>query len=246
MILIVVNLIVLIVGLSYLVYILQNTFKSNILNENNIVFNSVLIILFAIFVFTPIIIALKEFTFSDFTNKVKNDLGGTIGGITAPFVSLLGSYLVYLGFKAQIDANKKIQSQIDSEHFNKMIFLIFENIKDFSIKNASVSSGKSSINQLFQSMNNLNNLDILDLKSFELLLKTINTLLIELENKKLILLKNIIAYQYEFYITNAFNNSPKPFTQEEEEFEKHKYAVSIIDIHYEIQKKLKNNLNMKI
>jgi hypothetical protein len=39
-------------------------------------------------------------------------IGDTIGGITAPISSIIGSALVYLALKAQIDANKLIQDQI--------------------------------------------------------------------------------------------------------------------------------------
>lgn len=39
-------------------------------------------------------------------------IGDTIGGITAPITSLLGSYLVYLALRAQIDANSIIQTQL--------------------------------------------------------------------------------------------------------------------------------------
>lgn len=38
-------------------------------------------------------------------------IGDTIGGITAPFFNLLGSILVYVALRAQIDANKQINDQ---------------------------------------------------------------------------------------------------------------------------------------
>ena len=42
-------------------------------------------------------------------------IGDTIGGITAPLTSLIGSILVYFALKAQIDANKLIQDQFDQQ-----------------------------------------------------------------------------------------------------------------------------------
>lgn len=42
-------------------------------------------------------------------------IGDTIGGITAPITSLLGSFLVYFALRAQIDANKLIQDQIKDQ-----------------------------------------------------------------------------------------------------------------------------------
>lgn len=51
----------------------------------------------------------------DFTNANTNNIGGTIGGITAPFTSVLGSILVYYALKAQIDANALIQEQLKEQ-----------------------------------------------------------------------------------------------------------------------------------
>jgi hypothetical protein len=51
----------------------------------------------------------------DFTNANTNNIGGTIGGITAPFTSVLGSILVYYALKAQIDANALIQEQLTEQ-----------------------------------------------------------------------------------------------------------------------------------
>ncbi|HEY5593516.1 MAG TPA: hypothetical protein VIK55_21180 [Paludibacter sp.] len=47
--------------------------------------------------------------------KDTGTIGDTIGGITAPLTSLIGSILVYFALKAQIDANKLIQDQFDQQ-----------------------------------------------------------------------------------------------------------------------------------
>lgn len=52
----------------------------------------------------PIILTKFPISFFDFTET--GQIGDTIGGITAPFVGLLGAYLVYQAFKAQIAANE--------------------------------------------------------------------------------------------------------------------------------------------
>lgn len=39
-------------------------------------------------------------------------IGDTIGGITTPFIGLLGALLVFLSFKQQIKANEKLEKQI--------------------------------------------------------------------------------------------------------------------------------------
>jgi hypothetical protein len=49
----------------------------------------------------------------DFTSSNTNNIGGTVGGITAPFTGILGSILVYFALKEQVTANKLIQKQLD-------------------------------------------------------------------------------------------------------------------------------------
>ena len=46
-------------------------------------------------------------------------IGDTIGGITAPFIGLIGSVLVFLSFKAQTDMNRKQFEAIDKQ-FKRM------------------------------------------------------------------------------------------------------------------------------
>ncbi len=43
-------------------------------------------------------------------------IGDTIGGITAPFMSLIGAALVFLALRAQVKANELLQIQIDREN----------------------------------------------------------------------------------------------------------------------------------
>jgi hypothetical protein len=51
----------------------------------------------------------------DLTSTNTNNIGGTIGGITAPFTGVLGSLLVYFALKEQVLANKLIQKQLDEQ-----------------------------------------------------------------------------------------------------------------------------------
>lgn len=64
-----------------------------------------------------VIIAPYMFTrsWSGISFKDTGTIGDTIGGITAPLTSLMGSILVYFALKAQIDANKLIQEQFDQQ-----------------------------------------------------------------------------------------------------------------------------------
>ncbi len=45
----------------------------------------------------------------------KGEIGDTIGGITAPITSLIGSFLVFFALRAQIDANRLIQLQFEQQ-----------------------------------------------------------------------------------------------------------------------------------
>ena len=71
-------------------------------------------------------------------------IGDTIGGITSPIASLIGSVLVFYALKAQIDANKVIQQQISRQkredgkrqvlqYINQQIEIIRKDIGSFSI-----------------------------------------------------------------------------------------------------------------
>lgn len=73
-------------------------------------------------------------------------IGDTIGGITAPFINLLGAILVFLALKAQVEANLLIQEQIDEQAADKKIELeskqlhtFYENLKT-SIDNYTYST----------------------------------------------------------------------------------------------------------
>jgi hypothetical protein len=56
----------------------------------------------------------------DFTSSNTNNIGGTIGGITAPFTGILGSILVYFALKEQVTANKLIQRQLDEQKSSEL------------------------------------------------------------------------------------------------------------------------------
>lgn len=74
-----------------------------------IMFGGILLIVMTPFLFT-------HFGFGvDFTSLNTNNIGGTIGGITAPFTGILGSILVYFALKEQVLANKLIQKQLDEQ-----------------------------------------------------------------------------------------------------------------------------------
>jgi hypothetical protein len=56
----------------------------------------------------------ERFNFSE-----TGQIGDTIGGITAPFMNLIGAFLVFYALKAQVKANELIQDQIDKDNEQK-------------------------------------------------------------------------------------------------------------------------------
>ena len=56
----------------------------------------------------------ERFNFSDI-----GQIGDTIGGITAPFMNLIGAFLVFYALQAQVKANELIQDQIDKDNEEK-------------------------------------------------------------------------------------------------------------------------------
>lgn len=78
-----------------------------------LLFVGVPLILISPYIFTRAAIW-ESFSFRD-----TGTIGDTIGGITAPFVNLLGAILVFYALKAQVKANELLQDQIDNENLKK-------------------------------------------------------------------------------------------------------------------------------
>lgn len=99
-------------------------------------------------------------------------VGDTIGGITSPISQVLGSVLIYLALKAQLDANWIVQNQIDKdnvqsiirhdiEQINELYALLQNNINHFSYEqksqdSTSVIHGKRGIKQFFNDIEESN------------------------------------------------------------------------------------------
>jgi hypothetical protein len=98
-------------------------------------------ILFLIIGISLIIISLYIFTRPaiyqvwDFSNT--GEIGDTIGGITAPIINLVGAYLVYLSFQAQITANKIQNDALTDEKEKNANYRIYDNYTSLyeSLKN---------------------------------------------------------------------------------------------------------------
>jgi len=80
----------------------------------------IILIFLSLFLFTrPVIF--DSWDFSD-----TGQIGDTIGGVTAPIINLIGAFLVYISFKAQIDANKIQKNALDDEKIKNKTNRIFE------------------------------------------------------------------------------------------------------------------------
>jgi len=85
--------------------------------------------------------------------KGYGDIGSAIGGISSPFVQILGSALIFLALKAQIDANRVLQEQIDKENkkeqlrhelnqLHELYQFVERNIKNFTYDQTKTVDGK--------------------------------------------------------------------------------------------------------
>jgi len=72
------------------------------------------VLIFAILWLVVAPIILTQFSIVDFTGT--GQIGDTISGISMPIISLVSAFLIYLSFKAQIQANRKMNKQIIKAH----------------------------------------------------------------------------------------------------------------------------------
>lgn len=88
-----------------------------------------------------------------FSFENTGEIGDTIGGITAPFMSFFGSILVYLALKSQIDANTEFKRQFERQYEDQLFFRLFENLH--SRINNNVSTSNSNSGEIIQGYNSL-------------------------------------------------------------------------------------------
>ncbi len=85
--------------------------------------------------------------------KGYGDIGSAFGGISNPFVQILGSVVLFLALKAQIDANGILHQQIEKENakeqlrhelnqLHELYMFVERNIKNFSYDQEKTVDGK--------------------------------------------------------------------------------------------------------
>jgi hypothetical protein len=85
------------------------------MNKNNIA----ILIFGIILIFISLYIFTRPAIFSTWDFSSTGQIGDTIGGITGPVINLIGAFLVYISFQAQIKANK-IQSDALAEEKTRL------------------------------------------------------------------------------------------------------------------------------
>lgn len=129
--------------------------KESILGEP--IFNLkfiLLIIGFALVMFASVITFTRP-AFNNFFDFSKTgQIGDTIGGITAPVINLIGAVLIFISFKAQINANKiqfrLLETEIKNQKFDRNFQITLELFKelkeDFQNLEYKNNSGKPALN----------------------------------------------------------------------------------------------------
>lgn len=70
------------------------------------------ILLFVVFCVVIVVLPYILAHVFGFSLNETSQVGGTVGGITAPFIGILGSVLVFFTLRAQINANAQVQRQL--------------------------------------------------------------------------------------------------------------------------------------
>ncbi|TYB73159.1 hypothetical protein [Bizionia myxarmorum] len=126
-------------------------------NKERPIFNYkfyILIIGVTLILFSSLYIFTRPAIWNDFDFSNTGQIGDTIGGITAPIINLIGAILIFLSFKAQINANKiqftllnnEIENQKKDRNF-QVILDLFQALKnDFQNLAFENYTGMSAIN----------------------------------------------------------------------------------------------------
>lgn len=96
-----------------------------ILKIENYKTSQIVLLLVLIILILPPLLSLPAFCkYFDFS--ITGNIGDTIGGITAPFINGLAAILVFIAFRAQINANEIFKNQEKSRNIIEQILLIQE------------------------------------------------------------------------------------------------------------------------
>ena len=107
----------------------------------------------------PLLLSQESFTGISFSDT--GQIGDTIGGITAPFVGLLGALLVYKSFKAQIEANKTLSKETTYNYVNSLVGNVIKYSEEHKYQ-SKIYEFLNSFGELFQSNLNSKNRELIE------------------------------------------------------------------------------------
>ncbi|GEC77941.1 hypothetical protein [Flavobacterium aquatile] len=108
------------------------------MRKNEIIY----LLLGIVLLFTSVYLFTRPAIFSDFDLTKTGPIGDTIGGITAPLINLIGAYLVYISFKAQVSANKIQLDTLSTERIR------YERENNFQMQVNHFNEIKNAVNNL--------------------------------------------------------------------------------------------------
>lgn len=122
-----------------------------------LIIGTILILFGSTYVFT------RPAIFDFFNFNKTGEIGDTIGGITSPIINIIGSILIYVSFKAQINANKiqfrlvqiEIQSQTFDRNFEIALDLFKELKADYKALQHNTSIGQAALNIFVYEIDNI-------------------------------------------------------------------------------------------
>ena len=195
--------------------------------------------------FAPLILTQPAITeIFDFTNT--GTIGDTIGGITAPFINIIGSILVFFALKAQIDANKLIQNQFDEQKIEelnrKKLLYITEQVNiirldinefTFSYKEKNYKYNYKSSDAIFQFLKSIRNGEHnLSYEDFVVQNPKIEELknLLQIFNKQILIVKreNISELDKEYFLSILEYQYNSKIKQPLNSYKKHKRSEQLV------------------
>jgi hypothetical protein len=225
----------------------------NYINWTNIAILSAIILI----LFLSLFLATRPNFISAFDFSDTGNIGDTIGGITAPIINIIGAYLVYISFMAQIKANKIQFDMLKDERQNRELERNFEitlnlflNLKeDFSKLRYNQYTSSGAINSFINELKNrpkeeLNNITAKNLfndfyfliNHYYLILHRIDKIKMNPgEKRQLFMILNI------FYSTNLKYPCNK-LTETFSKYDIHKSYSSFFSAIEEDHKRILNNL----
>ena len=113
-----------------------------------LIFTSVIILT----IFLPYLLTRPSYLFSvDFSES--GEIGDTIGGITAPILSLFAAYLVYISFEEQRKANQHLSKESSFTYINSLFKTVVEKFdKDFGSEKLSLPDTITNISKSISSL----------------------------------------------------------------------------------------------